>query len=194
MARNPEKNLELKEISIEKILQTGIILFAKRGFAAAKTTEIVKEAGISQGLLYHYFPDKEKLYEECVRRCIRKSKEYIIANIDEMTSAADQIIHFTEKLFGQLEKRDVLFYQFILLIRLTLEMKNEDLVREYEDFPIKYFSKIIEDAQREGRAVEGDSVILANLYFSIIKGICIQLMNPEAQVPNTNMICHILLI
>jgi AcrR family transcriptional regulator len=34
-----------------------------KGFKNASTDEIVKEAGISKGLLFHYFGSKEKLYE-----------------------------------------------------------------------------------------------------------------------------------
>lgn len=46
----------------ERILNAAINEFAKKGFKNASTNEIVKEAGISKGLLFHYFKNKKQLY------------------------------------------------------------------------------------------------------------------------------------
>ncbi len=45
----------------QEILETAIRLFAKKGFDGTATKEIAKEAGISEGLIFHYFPTKADL-------------------------------------------------------------------------------------------------------------------------------------
>jgi AcrR family transcriptional regulator len=45
----------------EKILDTALRLFTQYGVDATPTSRISKEAGISTGTLFHYFPDKDKL-------------------------------------------------------------------------------------------------------------------------------------
>ena len=37
--------------------------FARQGFAAASTTQIAQQAGVSRGALYHHFEDKAALFE-----------------------------------------------------------------------------------------------------------------------------------
>ena len=46
----------------EKILQTCMEVFAEKGFEGASTNDIVKKAGISKGILFHYFGNKKNIY------------------------------------------------------------------------------------------------------------------------------------
>jgi Transcriptional regulator len=56
------KFLNLEPEKRERILNAAINEFAQKGFKNASTNEIVKEAGISKGLLFHYFKNKKQLY------------------------------------------------------------------------------------------------------------------------------------
>ena len=47
----------------ERILNSCFEEFGKSGFEKASTNEIVEKAGISKGLLFHYFGSKQALYE-----------------------------------------------------------------------------------------------------------------------------------
>ena len=46
----------------ERIINAAINEFTKKGYRNASTNEIVKEAGISKGLIFHYFKNKKQLY------------------------------------------------------------------------------------------------------------------------------------
>lgn len=48
----------------EKILNTALHLFTTLGFHATPTSQISREAGVSTGTLFHYFPDKNSLIDE----------------------------------------------------------------------------------------------------------------------------------
>jgi Transcriptional regulator len=56
------KFLNLEPEKRERILNAAINEFAQKGFKNASTNEIVKEAGISKGLIFHYFKNKKQLY------------------------------------------------------------------------------------------------------------------------------------
>jgi len=45
----------------EQILETALRLFAAQGFDATSTRQIAIEAGIAEGLIFHYFPTKANL-------------------------------------------------------------------------------------------------------------------------------------
>lgn len=58
--------IEQKEAKKMKIIQVALDLFVERGYYGTKTNQISRRAGISEGLLFHYFPTKEILLEELV--------------------------------------------------------------------------------------------------------------------------------
>ena len=48
----------------ERILAIALHLFTTQGFHATPTAQISKEAGVSTGTLFHYFPDKDILIDQ----------------------------------------------------------------------------------------------------------------------------------
>ena len=66
----------------DKIINAAIEEFAANGYEKASTNEIVKNAGISRGLLYHYFRDKEELYDLLTKYAIETFVDKINSSID----------------------------------------------------------------------------------------------------------------
>jgi AcrR family transcriptional regulator len=56
------KFFNLEKEKQDRILNAAIKEFAQKGYNNASTNEMVKEAGISKGLLFHYFQNKKQLY------------------------------------------------------------------------------------------------------------------------------------
>jgi len=48
---------------IKKIIKSSYEVFALNDYKKASTNMIVKKAGVSRGILYHYFKDKEELFD-----------------------------------------------------------------------------------------------------------------------------------
>lgn len=54
------------DIRRQQLLELGLQLFANRTYDGLSIDEIAKAAGVSKGLLYHYFPSKRALYVAAV--------------------------------------------------------------------------------------------------------------------------------
>lgn len=57
-----EKFFDLKKEKQDRMINAALKVFAMKGYEHASTDDIVKEAGISKGLLFHYFISKLGLY------------------------------------------------------------------------------------------------------------------------------------
>lgn len=66
-----EKFFEIKNEKQERILNAAIKVFSLNGYRKASTDVIVTEAGISKGLLFHYFTNKLSLYEYIIDYSIK---------------------------------------------------------------------------------------------------------------------------
>ncbi|MBI0578211.1 TetR/AcrR family transcriptional regulator [Neobacillus cucumis] len=56
------KFLNLDQEKQDRIINAAIKEFAQKGYDNASTNEIVKDAGISKGLLFHYFGNKKQMF------------------------------------------------------------------------------------------------------------------------------------
>lgn len=66
----------------DRILNAAIEEFASFPYEKASTNHIVLNAGISKGLLFHYFGSKQELYEQLVGFVIEKMYRAIMDRID----------------------------------------------------------------------------------------------------------------
>jgi AcrR family transcriptional regulator len=54
---------ERTEATRGKLIATGRILFAEKGFAATSTEDILGASGVSRGAMYHHFTSKTELFQ-----------------------------------------------------------------------------------------------------------------------------------
>ena len=57
-----EKFFDLNREKQDRMINAALRIFAENGYRHASTVIIVKEAGISKGLLFHYFTSKMGLF------------------------------------------------------------------------------------------------------------------------------------
>lgn len=98
-----------------KILNAALKVYVQKGYDHASTNEIVKEAGISKGLLFHYFNNKKTLYlflfDHCIEVVVEDFyKKAVIEEPDffkrlqEMTLIKMEILHKYPDIFRFFEK------------------------------------------------------------------------------------------
>src|SRR2546428_13516039 len=64
MARTPK----VVEDRREQIIDAAMRVFSQKGFSRATNKDIAREAGITPGLIYHYFENKEALLKAMIER------------------------------------------------------------------------------------------------------------------------------
>ena len=77
-------NDNLETAKRQQILDGARRMFMAHGFDGASMNDIVREAGVSKGTVYAYFPSKEKLFEALIYQDRRRQAEQVmvIENID----------------------------------------------------------------------------------------------------------------
>lgn len=62
MPKTKEQTEQIRAESREKIISTARRLFAGKGYDGCNVSDIAREAGMSQGNIYWYFPSKQEIY------------------------------------------------------------------------------------------------------------------------------------
>lgn len=63
------KREEKNALSRQRILDAAMEEFSAKGYEGASLNTVCGEKGISKGIIYHYFKDKDELYLLCVEAC-----------------------------------------------------------------------------------------------------------------------------
>jgi AcrR family transcriptional regulator len=84
--------------SRNKILRSGMKYFSRYGLGGARVVDIVKDAGLSHRMLYHYYESKEALYLatlEFAYRKIREAELNLHISILDPIAGMRRIVEFT---------------------------------------------------------------------------------------------------
>ncbi|MCI7795230.1 MAG: TetR/AcrR family transcriptional regulator [Lachnospiraceae bacterium] len=79
------KREEKNALSRQRILDAAMEEFSGKGYEGASLNTVCSVKGISKGIIYHYFKDKNELYLLCVEECFRE----VTAYLQEHTASSD---------------------------------------------------------------------------------------------------------
>lgn len=86
---------KLTEEQQQKILETAIDEFGRKGLERAAVIDIARKAGVSSGVIYKYYRDKDDLFKACLERSLKVLDESLSSAVrvgDSFESAAENLI------------------------------------------------------------------------------------------------------
>lgn len=171
------------EARTASILEAAEKVFAEKGFAGATMADVAREAGISAGAIYRYFPSKEALIEALSREQ-RERNEAIAESVRAAGSTGEVLTGLAEKFFRPLEKPEA-FLEQCVEFELTSEARRNPQIRETRarDYQvlIQSFTAVIRGGQAEGVInPEVDAVSVARLMIASFEGLTMQLAVDES--------------
>ena len=163
------KQEEQYEMRKWQILDIALNHFIRYGFYGTSTRKIAEEAGISSGLMFHYFPNKLALYEALVEIGCEKltidSGEgesplvFFEKQVDWFLSVATQN-NFAARMF--------VFMGLVAINAKDVSERATQMIKEHdvEAMSVPY----IEKGQELGEIRPGDPMTLSVLFYSSIQG------------------------
>ncbi|MBF8983425.1 TetR/AcrR family transcriptional regulator [Lutibacter sp. B2] len=158
----------------KKILQAAINIFSKKGFSAATTSEIAKEAKVAEGTIFKYYPKKKELLHAAMVEMIELFGESIA--IDSLKKVIqeneDQSIEIILKAI--VLDRITLFQDHLQLIKVIFyEMQFHKDIKELflskvSKNGIPIFAQIFEKGKKQGQFKDINSLIAMRSFMGMI--------------------------
>lgn len=177
MARTKEQNEKMRETRKEKIRNAALRQFVKQGLFATRIQDIAAEAGIAQGLLYHYYASKDEIFVDLINDALDKTIEASYSVRDMDTGPGEKIRFALERLVETIENSQTFLDTCRLITQATnstaIPQEAQDLIREKRNIPYLVIEEIIEAGQKEGTIVVGNPKMLAIFFWTSINGLAI---------------------
>lgn len=109
---NKSINTQLRD----RIFHTAQKLFVEKGYHSTSIPDVVKEAGVSTGAVYHHFSSKEHLAREIHKSAVEQYLNKYAEEVRPKESAYDKIRAYTSLMFRWTE-HDPVMVQYLLYAR-----------------------------------------------------------------------------
>ena len=177
MGRNKETNQKIRDERKEQIISGALLLFSTQGLAATKISDIASAAGISQGLVYHYFRSKEDIFIELIRGAFERLNSSCEILNRMPLSPREKIGIAIKGLLQDLEQnKDNARYHLLMAQAMVSEAVPEEakaIIRREIAVSQEIIAGILHDGQKDGSIKEGDVEDLALLFWTSINGLAI---------------------
>ncbi len=153
----------------EKILATALRLFAGQGVGGTPTAQISREAGVSTGTLFHYFPEKNRLVVEMYLSIKREIGEALRSDDDPALPLRERFERCLRAYvaWGLAHPEEVRFLdQFDYLPDVGDELKEHEA---YED--LAWMLELVRMAVREGILPDLPLAFLGPMIVRVLNGI-----------------------
>lgn len=194
--RSKEANERIKDERRSAILLAALKIFTRKGFSAAKMSDIAEEANVSYGLVYHYFKSKEVVYLELIEHAIN-SLECVIeqAELDE-EEPIDQIRKIILRVFDSIERNEASGYYYVLVIgAITCEAipVSTDRIKKDALERLNKLANIIKNGQQKGQINDGNPMEIAITCFSVAIGLAsLKISGTIVKLPDSQILMKLL--
>lgn len=167
--RSEEQNKVIRDERREELLTHAMFVFAKKGYAAAKVSDITQSASLSPGIIYHYFESKEDLFVAALSQLIEVTNN----NLKQIAALDCEPTEKMRILTRQYIESDCTYrWRFVLQACLSesmIQRARDILVHNF--FGIKYVKSIIEEGQKKEQfSTDMNAEALTLAYWSFMKG------------------------
>lgn len=140
----------LKKLSEEKLvelLECGISEFAEKGISASMNT-IAKRAGMSVGVIYKYYADKEAFFLACVRHSLNALENAL----GDIASKTDKPINYARTIIKTLQYFSAEHGDYTRMYHRITDASEyaPELAKEIEGFTSRLYTQFITAAQASG--------------------------------------------
>lgn len=165
----------------EQIIWATTQVVAESGYANATLTEITLRAGISKGLLWHYFRDRDDLMREVIDHLVGRLRVSLIDGLDTSAPVPEVVraVFARTALFTRTHPQEL-----EAVDQIVQNLRGPDggrlvTMRDYEGIHAQH-AALLTRGQREGTIRDGDTWTLAVSYQALIDGLIGHLQaNPD---------------
>ena len=130
---------QIRDQSSQKILNAALELFGTKGYEATSISDIVAEAGVSKGLIYHYFDSKEDLLRQMIDNMGEEAEEVMEKILSE--DPKESLRNIFKLFFDEMRTN---YKRWQLIMNLTIQIEKFDFVRDMAEGKMKGYLQILE--------------------------------------------------
>lgn len=130
-----------------RIIDAAVVVFAEKGFHAARVTDVAKTASVADGTIYNYFKSKEDLLLSIFEEKMDELREGLLAELEPLDDPLEKIRVFARHHFHQVQTQSAVAE--VLQVELRTSKK---FIQDYKPEKLFAYLGIFNQLVAEGQA------------------------------------------
>jgi len=172
--RSKEQNEQIKDERREQLLSAALKVISHRGLAATKIGDIAAAAGLSHGLVYHYFDSKDDIFTELVRRAVTSSASVLLEAEKLPLEPLEKMRAITAMTLKGIQSSEDSAYYFFMIMQAFTSDSGPAEARELArgaNTPSQVVQRIVEEGMAKGQIRQGAAQDYVTAYWACIQGL-----------------------
>ncbi|WP_437878865.1 TetR/AcrR family transcriptional regulator [Sorangium sp. So ce513] len=191
--RSAEQFEQIKDERRRALLRAARVVFGRKGFAAAKIADIAAQAGMSHGLVYHYYPEKESLFAATVEASEEGWDVLVALTRAQPGTPWERLVYLCGQMIAGLREEPE---HLLMTVHVHAEGASpglHDVLRRFRQRVLGDVEAMIREGQRAGEVAQGPPAELTRALVAMVQGLAInRLVEPDAAVPPLDVVLRIL--
>ena len=167
------KQGEKSGVSRNRILSAAVKEFGGKSFDSASLNNICSESGISKGLIYHHFGNKDELYLQCVKACFAALTQHMDSGGYVFTDFQRDISHYLDlrqQFFRENPEFAGLFFQTVLRPPAHLKTRIKDIRKDFDSQCARYFRSALGSITLRDDLTEDEAMEYFFIFMEMLNG------------------------
>lgn len=166
-----QRGKQIASFRKRQITRAAYEIIAEKGYNNFTMMDIAKRAGVSSGLIHHYFKDKENMLVTLLREMQQNIRQSLEQSIGPVADPREKLEIFMDQAFGLVENEKEYIYvtfDFLTQIKFNERMQRilSKLYRGYRETIVM----ILREGKDKGIFNEVDEHYVATMFVSILLG------------------------
>lgn len=185
--RTEETNQRIREEQRERILKAARTVFAHKGFTDTKMTDIAAAAGVSYGLAYHYFKDKEEIFTRLVEEALNSSQALMQRAREQPGTPWERLHWMTSQMLEGAQRQPEAF--MVVMQAFTNDAvphEARELAWRSSEVSLEMIKQLIVEGQAAGQVATGDPEHLTSVFGWSLQGMALGMGLLNHQPPDVS--------
>jgi AcrR family transcriptional regulator len=166
-----QRGKQIASFRKRQITRAAYEIIAEKGYYNFTMMDIAKQAGVSSGLIHHYFKDKENMLVTLLREMQQNVRSSLERALEKEDDPKEKLGIFIDQGFNLVEnEREYIYVTFDFLTQIKFNERMQRILSKLYRGYRETLSQILREGKEQGIFKDVDEHYIATIFTSIMLG------------------------
>ncbi|MCX5993659.1 MAG: TetR/AcrR family transcriptional regulator, partial [Chloroflexi bacterium] len=166
-----QRGKQIASFRKRQITRAAYEIIAEKGYYNFTMMDIAKRAGVSSGLIHHYFKDKENMLVTLLREMQQNVRSSLERALERVADPQEKLGIYIDQAFGLVEnEKEYIYVTFDFLTQIKFNERMQRILSKLYRGYRETLTQILREGKEKGLFKDVDEHYISTIFSSILLG------------------------